>query len=451
MCGIAVVLSNGHWASWFVRGSCNRVVFDVQASFTVAVRRSFPRIETMQSTVKASSSAEPPTGREISTHPELEAANTTFDSLTVEIPVGTLLLGITVFTLFGNCLIFYAVFTFKRLRTSSNFIITSLAVSDLLTGLFVMPFRAVTDLSGQWYFGSTFCDLWIAMDVMCGIASVLNLILISVDRCLAIKQPFRYKFLMSKFRVCVAISVIWVASVVYAFTPVCTGWNTFGINEKNFVKTDRGAICFYQLSIQAALSYFVLSFAAPSVMMLVIFCQVYRATRLRSRRINIVVEPLAQNGINNENGDRSAASVPAINKSIEARACKKLGIILGIFIVCWTPFYAIQCARSYCPRCVSPTVQKISCWLATCDAAIIPAMYIRLNAGFRKVFLSILARFFFCIGDVEMFDDENSNSLTNYSQNLPSVRSTVVADSLEIPSSPRTPRTPLRDLSVSRA
>lgn len=44
---------------------------------------------------------------------------------------------------------------------------------------------------GYWVFGAQFCDTWIAVDVMCSTASILNLCAISLDRYIHIKDPLR--------------------------------------------------------------------------------------------------------------------------------------------------------------------------------------------------------------------------------------------------------------------
>ena len=59
----------------------------------------------------------------------------------------------------------------------------SLALSDLLVGAVVMPLALINDLSAHgWRFGQDFCKIWIASDVMCSTASILNLMAISFDR-----------------------------------------------------------------------------------------------------------------------------------------------------------------------------------------------------------------------------------------------------------------------------
>ncbi len=60
----------------------------------------------------------------------------------------------------------------------------------LAGGHLVMPWKAATEIVGFWPFGA-FCDVWVAFDIMCSTASILNLCVISVDRYWAISSPFR--------------------------------------------------------------------------------------------------------------------------------------------------------------------------------------------------------------------------------------------------------------------
>ena len=99
----------------------------------------------------------------------------------------------------GNLLVCIAVVTEKSLRKLSNLFFVSLAVSDLLVGAMVMPLALVNDLS-SWKFGQDFCKLWIASDVMCSTASILNLMAISFDR---LGGGCVYSFLFHKKLICV--------------------------------------------------------------------------------------------------------------------------------------------------------------------------------------------------------------------------------------------------------
>uniref|UniRef100_A0AAV2MSV4 G-protein coupled receptors family 1 profile domain-containing protein n=1 Tax=Knipowitschia caucasica TaxID=637954 RepID=A0AAV2MSV4_KNICA len=100
-----------------------------------------------------------------------------------KIIIGVLLAMITAVTVMGNTLVVIAVCVVKKLRQPSNYLLVSLAVADLSVAIVVMPFVIVTDLTGgKWLFGEVFCNIFIAMDVMCCTASIMTLCVISVDR-----------------------------------------------------------------------------------------------------------------------------------------------------------------------------------------------------------------------------------------------------------------------------
>ncbi|XP_032087584.1 5-hydroxytryptamine receptor 7-like [Thamnophis elegans] len=100
-----------------------------------------------------------------------------------KVVIGAALTLITLLTIAGNCLVVISVCFVKKLRQPSNYLIVSLALADLSVAVAVMPFVSVTDLiGGEWIFGRAFCNIFIAMDVMCCTASIMTLCVISIDR-----------------------------------------------------------------------------------------------------------------------------------------------------------------------------------------------------------------------------------------------------------------------------
>ncbi|ESN90368.1 hypothetical protein HELRODRAFT_70948 [Helobdella robusta] len=82
----------------------------------------------------------------------------------------------------GNVLVVISVFTYKPLRSVQNFYIVSLALSDLLIAVVVMPFHVLYGLEGKWSFGQAMCNVWVTCDILMCTASILNLCAIAVDR-----------------------------------------------------------------------------------------------------------------------------------------------------------------------------------------------------------------------------------------------------------------------------
>src|SRR6218665_991523 len=95
-------------------------------------------------------------------------------------------------TVLGNVLVVTAVAIVRKLQTPSNLLIVSLAVSDLLVAVLVMPPATAYELMGRWTLGTAVCDAWTSLDVLLCTASILNLCTISVDRYLVITRPLQY-------------------------------------------------------------------------------------------------------------------------------------------------------------------------------------------------------------------------------------------------------------------
>ncbi|XP_029386592.1 trace amine-associated receptor 1-like, partial [Echeneis naucrates] len=102
-----------------------------------------------------------------------------------------LLSSITVLTVCLNLLVIISISHFRQLHTSTNLLLLSLAVSDFLVGLLLMPVQILLK-EGCWVLGSLTCRLFYYVSFVLPIASVGNMVLISVDRYVAICDPLHY-------------------------------------------------------------------------------------------------------------------------------------------------------------------------------------------------------------------------------------------------------------------
>uniref|UniRef100_A0A673LAJ5 G-protein coupled receptors family 1 profile domain-containing protein n=1 Tax=Sinocyclocheilus rhinocerous TaxID=307959 RepID=A0A673LAJ5_9TELE len=99
---------------------------------------------------------------------------------------------LSVWTVFLNLLVIISISHFKKLHTSTNLIILSLAVADMLVGLIVMPIEATRLIETCWYFGDTFCRLFLTIMGLLFSVSLSNLVLIAVDRFVAMCHRLLY-------------------------------------------------------------------------------------------------------------------------------------------------------------------------------------------------------------------------------------------------------------------
>lgn len=98
------------------------------------------------------------------------------------------------------------------------------------------------------------------------------------------------------------------------------------------------------------------------------------------------------------NPTTGAASIPQfieerqkISLSKERRAARILGIIMGVFVVCWLPFFLMYVILPFCEHCyISPAMINFITWLGYINSALNPVIYTIFNMDFRKAFAKLL-------------------------------------------------------------
>uniref|UniRef100_H2Y8R9 G-protein coupled receptors family 1 profile domain-containing protein n=1 Tax=Ciona savignyi TaxID=51511 RepID=H2Y8R9_CIOSA len=114
----------------------------------------------------------------------------------------------------GNILVIVAFHANRRLQTITNYFILSLAYADMVIGLVSMNLFTIYIVQGEWRLGPLVCDIWLCIDYVASNASVMNLLIISVDRYLALTKPLTYRAKRTKRRACLMIVGAWMVSFV---------------------------------------------------------------------------------------------------------------------------------------------------------------------------------------------------------------------------------------------
>lgn len=123
-------------------------------------------------------------------------------------------------TVVGNIMICLAVLMVRKLRTPPNFLLVSLALTDLLVGAIVEPLSLIYEIRGQWIFGPVVCKFYTSADVTLCTASILNLCAISVDRYMAITKPLTYCPRRTARRFFIYVLLVWLLALIISVTPL---------------------------------------------------------------------------------------------------------------------------------------------------------------------------------------------------------------------------------------
>ncbi|VVC40605.1 G protein-coupled receptor, rhodopsin-like,GPCR, rhodopsin-like, 7TM [Cinara cedri] len=287
-------------------------------------------------------------------------------------PLFVVLMLFCMVTVFGNCLVIIAVVRERYLHTATNYFITSLAFADFLVGLVVMPVSAVHEVFDHyWTFGINACDVWRSLDVLFSTASILNLCVISLDRYWAITDPFTYPTKMSRKQAYRLIAAVWVCSSVISF-PAIVWWRLVRA-EPVPVNT-----CPFTNSIGYLIFSSTISFYVPLLVMVFTYYKIYTAavTQTRCQRLGTKLQK-------NFSLSRKLSKL-----SREKKAAKTLGIVMGVFIVCWLPFFVVNLLSGFCDEvsCVfkDPLLSSVVAWLGWINSGMNPVIYACWSRDFRR-------------------------------------------------------------------
>ncbi|KAM6985006.1 alpha-1B adrenergic receptor-like [Aplochiton taeniatus] len=281
----------------------------------------------------------------------INGTDTTPLDLTRAVPLGMVLGAFIVFAIVGNILVILSVVCNIHLRIPTNYFIINLAIADLLLGTTVLPVSATLEILDYWVFGRVFCDIWAAVDVLCCTASIMSLCVISIDRYIGVRYPLQYPSIVTEKRALLAMLCVWVLAIVISIGPLL-GWKQPPSNDDT--------ICFITEEPFYALFSSLGSFYIPLCVILAMYFQVYivakrttknleagmmkehRDTKELTLRIHCKNSQLqdfcAGSGGKGTSG-RSTLTVKLLKFSREKKAAKTLGVVVGMFILCWLPFF----------------------------------------------------------------------------------------------------------------
>nr|KAG5688495.1 hypothetical protein BaRGS_007139 [Batillaria attramentaria] len=183
----------------------------------------------------------------------------------LRITAGCVLSFISVVTLLANLGLWVVVIRDKALRTTANFLLLSLSVSDIVMGAINMPLNAWTMIAGERQFNDMVCEIVNYTNVLCLCATIHSLAAITVNRYMRICEPHMYEkaynnlgltlnilfvyrhnipmMMMMMMMMMMIITVVWTLSAVVSLPPVL--YERSDPDEVTFLCTGNCEAAFY--------------------------------------------------------------------------------------------------------------------------------------------------------------------------------------------------------------
>uniref|UniRef100_A0A3Q2CSR7 G-protein coupled receptors family 1 profile domain-containing protein n=1 Tax=Cyprinodon variegatus TaxID=28743 RepID=A0A3Q2CSR7_CYPVA len=248
------------------------------------------------------------------------------------------------------------------LHKANNFLLLSLAISDFLIGLVFFPGEMVK-LTTCWFFGDLMCLLYSYILVLILCASVGNIVLVSVERYVAICYPLQYHRRITVTKIQVCISLCWFCSAVYSITFVKDGLSQ--------ISASCHGECVFFIPYSVLVLDLFLTFLLPISLIIFLYIRVFLVVVFQARAIRSHFTAPQQG--------------PVTVRKSELKAARTIGFIVLVFVICFCPYYCAYLAGEISFN-ASTTVLCIFC----INSCLNPMIYAMFYPWFRKAIKQIV-------------------------------------------------------------
>ncbi|ROJ13862.1 Neuromedin-U receptor 2 [Anabarilius grahami] len=287
----------------------------------------------------------------------------------------------------GNSLTCIVIARHRVMRTTTNYYLFSLAISDLLVLLLGLPLELYELWSNYpFLFGVAGCYFKTCLFEMVCFASVLNVTALSAERYRAVVHPLHAKHVATHDHAKRVILVLWAVSLLCALPNTSLhGVDTlkplFGLT---FPDSRTCALVhdrwIYNLLVQVtALLFFILPMLTISVLYVLIGLQLHRERECFDSRIGI-----NQDGVN--------------QRARHRQVTKMLCALVIVFGICWAPFHIDRVMWSYIDdwtedsHYVFEYVHLLSGVFFYLSSVVNPILYNLMSSRFREMFREVVCQ-----------------------------------------------------------
>ncbi|XP_034741363.1 trace amine-associated receptor 13c-like [Etheostoma cragini] len=262
-----------------------------------------------------------------------------------------------------NLLIIISISHFRQLHTPTNILLRSLAVSDLLVGLVLMPGEILKKTS-CWFLGDFVCFLYNYLFSIITASSIGDIVLISVDRYVAICDPLHYNNRITVNRVKLSVFLCWLYSASYSFLFVKDDLTQPGRYNSCYGE------CLLVIDYVMKAVDMVLYFIVPVTVIVALYLRVFAVvvSQARAMRSNITAVTLQ-------------LSVTPKAKKSELKAARTLGVLVVVFLMCLCPYYCVSLAGD---SLINASSASYVLFVFFCNSCLNPVIYALFYPWFRK-------------------------------------------------------------------
>uniref|UniRef100_UPI0037E96120 trace amine-associated receptor 13c-like n=1 Tax=Semicossyphus pulcher TaxID=241346 RepID=UPI0037E96120 len=260
-----------------------------------------------------------------------------------------------------NLMVIISISHFRQLHTPTNLLLLSLAVSDFLVGLLVLPVDILLTET-CWILGDIMCVLYYLIPMITTSASVGNMVLISVDRYIAICDPLHYPTKVTQKTVKICVFLCW----------TCSGFYSLMLLYDNLKQPDRYSSCKGECVVNISGTIdLVVTFFCPITIIIVLYKRVFIVALSQARAMKLHIAAVSHKG----------SKTVKVKKS-ELKAATTLGVLIVAFLMCYSPYYCVSLTGHN--LLIGSTTEAIMVFIMYFNSSLNPVIYALFYPWFRK-------------------------------------------------------------------
>ncbi|XP_041050809.1 glucose-dependent insulinotropic receptor [Carcharodon carcharias] len=201
--------------------------------------------------------------------------------------------------------------------------------------------------------------LRISLTISPSAASILTMVSVAFDRFLAIKLPLQYCRLMIDKMVALIMAGLWIVALLIGFLPVI-------IQQLQPDEYNGTCTLFSIINPKYVIILFCACFFPASLIFIYFYSVILKIAYSHTRQI-----------LENERFGSSSRPAPPPRCHIrDVKAVKVIGILVGCFMVAWTPFFIASTVQVCCAKCQLYKIIEDYLWLlGLCNSLMNPLNY----------------------------------------------------------------------------
>ncbi|XP_076830704.1 visual pigment-like receptor peropsin [Brachyhypopomus gauderio] len=273
-----------------------------------------------------------------------------------------------VISLSSNLVVLMIFVKFRELRNATNAIIINLALTDVGVAGIGYPMSAASDLHGSWKFGYTGCQIYAALNIFFGMASIGLLTVVAIDRYISICRPHIGQKMTTRSYTLLIVAA-WLNAVFWSSMPI-VGWAGYAPDPTgatctiNWRKNDASFISY-------TMAVVLVNFIIPLCVMF--YCYYNVSVTLKRYKARNCLD-----GFNTDWSDQMDVTKMSV-------------VMIVMFLLAWSP-YAIVClwASFSEPTLIPAPMAIIAPLFAKSSTFYNPCIYVIANRKFRRAIVGML-------------------------------------------------------------